>query len=208
MSNEKIRLNCGCGVHTTDEPGWVNVDKYAEKLGIVQYDLEFVKGVNKGADIDGGPDWMGWPWRDNTVDTVLFNHSLEHMGQNPNIFLAMVKELYRVCCDGATIYINAPHHRHDEFWGDPTHVRPITPDMWVLFSKKANEHFRAQGGANSCFAFLLNVDFELVRNDMVLDERFAYLKDDPSWQRMTAINANVVKEIRLQLRVIKPGGSS
>lgn len=184
---DKTKINAGSGVHTVDEPGWRNWDKFPEKENVERVDIE-------------GP----WPVEDSSVDTVLFNHSLEHVGQQPNTFLGIIKELYRVCCDGATIYINAPHHMSDEFWGDPTHCRPITADMWPLFSKKANQHFRDNGGANSCLAFQLDVDFELTNNQCVIDERFQYLKDDPSWQRLAATQRNVIREIRLEIKVIKP----
>ena len=182
-----LKLNLGCGVHTIQDSDWVNVDKYESAPNILLLDLEQTP----------------WPWGDSSVDTILFNHSLEHMGQNPNVFLNIIKEIYRVCAPDAVIHINVPHPRHDEFLGDPTHVRPIIADMFPLFSKKANQHFRDNNGANSCLAFQLDVDFEVTANQLVMDPRFEYLKDDPSWQRMAATNNNVVREIRIQLKVLK-----
>ncbi len=79
----------------------------------------------------------------------------------------------------------------------------ITADMFVLFSKKANQMFREQNGANSCFAFQLGVDFEVVKNELVLDDRFKYLQDDPSWTRVALTQNNVIKEVRLEIRVVK-----
>lgn len=184
----KKKICAGCGVHSIEGKEWINVDKYDTKFQNCLYDLEQTP----------------WPWPDNSVDEMLWNHSMEHVGQDPAVFLKIMQEIYRVCCDGATIHINAPHIRHDEYWGDPTHVRPISADMFVLFSKKANQAFRDNNGANSCFGFLLNVDFEVTLNELVLDPRFTYLKDDPNWQRMAALNNNVVREIKIRLKVIKP----
>lgn len=184
---DKIKLNMGAGVHIIPDAPWVNVDKFDYRNG------------SKLLDVENTP----WPWETSSVDEMLWNHSLEHVGQDPKIFLAIMCEMYRVCCDGALIHIHAPHHRHDEFWGDPTHVRAISADMFPLFSRKANEHFRANGGANSCFALQLGVDFELLSNQLVLDSRFEYLKDDPSWQRLATVQSNVVREIRLILKVNK-----
>lgn len=191
MSDEakapKSRINAGCGVHTVDDPLWENCDKFPAVAGVRQVDFEQTP----------------WPWADNSIDAILFNHSLEHMGQQPAVFLAMMQEIYRVCRHDARILVNAPHPRHDEFIGDPTHVRIVTADMFVLFSKKANQAFRDQNGANSCFAFQLGVDFEVVKNELVLDDRFKYLQDDPSWTRVALTQNNVIKETRLEIRVVK-----
>ena len=53
-------------------------------------------------------------------------------GRIRRVFLGMMKELYRICRDGAEIEINVPHPRHDNFIGDPTHVRIITPDTLLI----------------------------------------------------------------------------
>ena len=188
MTDGKLKLNLGSGVHTLSEEGWINVDKYEKADNILSFDLET----------------FPWPWETSSVDTIIANHSLEHMGQDPNIFLKIMQEIYRVCCNDAVIYVNVPHPRHNEFLGDPTHVRPILADTFVLFSKAANKVFREKNGANSCFGFLLDVDFEVTKNQVVLDERFAYLKDDPNWSRFCDLNNNAIKEIRIELKVIKP----
>jgi hypothetical protein len=100
---------------------------------------------------------------------VLFNHSLEHIGQNSRTFLGMMKELYRVCKDQARIEIHVPHPRHDDFINDPTHVRIITPGMFGLFDRKSNDEMQRLGGANTPLARYLGVDF-LEHGVMVLDE--------------------------------------
>ncbi|MBF0395018.1 MAG: hypothetical protein HQL38_20270, partial [Alphaproteobacteria bacterium] len=40
-----------------------------------------------------------------------------------NAFRAVMRELYRICRDGASITVTVPHPRHDNFIGDPTHVK-------------------------------------------------------------------------------------
>lgn len=187
MTDTKIKLNMGAGVHIMPDAPWINIDKFDYGNGSTLLNVEQTP----------------WPWETSSVDEMLWNHSMEHVGQDPQVFLAIMKEIYRVCCHGAILHIHVPHPRHDEFLGDPTHVRPITADLFVLFSKEANEHFRANGGANSCFALQLGVDFKLLANNLVLDSRFEYLKDDPSWERMALTQNNVVRELRLTLQVIK-----
>jgi predicted SAM-dependent methyltransferase len=90
-----MKLNLGCGHNRLQ--GWTNVDMFQECSPDVVVDLES----------------LPWPWADASVERVLFNHSLEHLGQDSRTFLGMMKELYRVCQDGAEIEINVPHPRHE-----------------------------------------------------------------------------------------------
>src|ERR1700761_187803 len=105
------------------KPGYVNVDASAESEPDEVFDLEVTP----------------WPWPDSCAEEVRFNHSLEHMGGDAKVFLAIMKELYRICAHGAIVDIHVPHPRHDYFIGDPTHVRIITTEVLRLFSKKFNE---------------------------------------------------------------------
>jgi predicted SAM-dependent methyltransferase len=102
-----LRLNFGCGMNRLD--GYVNVDRRGEPD--LRHDLEVVP----------------WPWPDDSVSEVLLKHVLEHLGREPNLYLEIMKELYRICQDGATIRVIVPHHRHEYFFNDPTHVRAVTP---------------------------------------------------------------------------------
>jgi hypothetical protein len=45
----------------------------------------------------------------------VLKHVLEHLGRDPIVYLEIMKELYRVCEDGATIRVVVPHHRHEFF---------------------------------------------------------------------------------------------
>ena len=113
-----MKLNMGCGQNKID--GYLNIDKHIECKPDLQFDLEK----------------FPWPFKNSEVNEVLFNHSLEHIGADTDVFLNIMKELYRVCNADAKIQINVPHPRHDNFINDPTHVRIITPETFALFSKK------------------------------------------------------------------------
>lgn len=183
-----LRLNLGAGRnHCDPAEGWVNVD------------------IKPPADQIWDLESFPWPWPDNSTEIVLLNHVMEHLGREPVVFLKIMQELYRICLPNAQVFINVPHPRHDYFLGDPTHVRPIIADTFVLFSKEANRQFREQNGANSLFAEQLNVDFQLVANQYVLDKKHAYLKDDPAWSRIVEVQNNIIEEIKIELRVIKNG---
>ena len=89
------------------------------------------------------------------------------MGESSQLFLDMIKELYRICRNGAEVEINAPHPRHDDFHNDPTHVRVITPPMLMLFDRQLNDDWQQARVANSPLAHYLHVDFVLDRVNVI-----------------------------------------
>jgi hypothetical protein len=150
-----------------------------------------------------------WPWEDNSVAEVHMSHILEHLGERTEIYLGIVKELYRICMNGAVLRIMVPHPRHDDFLGDPTHVRPIMPDGWNLFSRAKNEDWKQRGCSNSPLGFYLDVDFEVTNVTYVLDGIFsskvqeARLTQEQISEATRQLN-NTVKEIRIEVKAIKP----
>jgi hypothetical protein len=183
-----IKLNLGCGKNPM--PGYVNVDKFGTPD--VRHDLET----------------FPWPWETSSVGEVVLNHVLEHLGQSSDVFLEIMKELYRVCAPGAVVRIWVPHPRSDDFLNDPTHVRPITPEVLSLFSRKKNESWIRQGGANTPLALFLDVDFEIREAKFVLNEPWSGQLSANRISEMELDNAvarynNVIKEIQLVLAVLK-----
>ena len=138
-----LKFNMGSGQNR--RPGYVNVDSAAASQPDEVFDLEVTP----------------WPWADSCADEVRFIHSLEHMGADPKVFLAIMSEVYRICAPNAQVVIHVPHPRHDNFLDDPTHVRPITPAMMSLFDREANETWRATGAANTPLALYTGVDFKI-----------------------------------------------
>ena len=183
-----MKLNLGCGANKL--PDFVNVDHYGEPD--VRHDLER----------------FPWPWPDSSVDEVRLIHVLEHLGQSPATFIGVMKELYRVCAPGASIRIVVPHPRHDDFLGDPTHVRAVTSDTLYLFSRRINLEWKKAGAANTPLALYHDVDFEVVEGHNVLEPQyFQALQSGRLTEEALAELArernNVVREIHMILKVIK-----
>ena len=183
-----LKLNLGSGQRML--AGHVNVDKFGEP------DLR--------CDLEQFP----WPWPDNSVEEVVMSHVLEHLGATSDIFIRIMQELYRVCRDGATVHVTVPHPRHDTFLADPTHVRPITPLLFSLFSKKLNREWGLQGYASTPLALYHDVDFELEASTYVLEEEYArHMSEgghgEMELQRLLRTYNNVAVEIAMRLRVLK-----
>lgn len=185
-----MKFNMGCGHGKL--PGYVNVDAYAACEPDEVVDLEQTP----------------WPWPDNCAEEVQFIHSLEHMGGDPKVFLAIMQELYRVSQPGALVRIHVPHPRHDNFIGDPTHVRVITPQVLSLFDRALNDKWKATGASNTPLAHYLDVDFVIENVSTVLDEPYASafregrMSQDEIVEAIGARN-NVIAELKMTLRVRK-----
>jgi hypothetical protein len=120
----------------------------------------------------------------------------------------MMQELYRVCANGATIKITAPHPRHDSFITDPTHVRALTPSMFTLFSKAVNREWQATGRPNTPLGLYLDVDFEVAGASQVVEEHYFKLLQsgamlEEEFERAVKERNNVVNEYVIELKAIK-----
>ncbi|MFI5454518.1 MAG: class I SAM-dependent methyltransferase [Isosphaerales bacterium] len=186
-----LRLNLGCGMNRLD--GYVNVDRHGEPD--LRHDLEVVP----------------WPWPDDSVGEVLLKHVLEHLGRDPIVYLEIMKELYRVCHDGAIIRIVVPHHRHEHFFNDPTHVRAVTAEGMTLFSQRLNRHWIAQGFSHSPLGIYLGIDFELIEMKLQPSELWYRLHpqlpvDAGALMQQSALYNNLIEEVQMTLRPVKPAG--
>jgi hypothetical protein len=186
-----MKFNMGCGHRKL--PGFVNVDAspLSEPDEIV--DLEAIP----------------WPWPDGCASEVRFLHSLEHMGGEPKVFLAIMGELYRIAEDGCRVLINVPHPRHDNYLGDPTHVRPITTKTLALFDAAICQKVIDAGGANTPLALMLGVDFETLSTETVLDEPYfgRYAKGDLTADQISEMlktSYNIARELKFTLKAHKP----
>ncbi len=186
---ELMKLNLGCGENHL--AGYVNVDKLGDPD--VRHDLET----------------FPWPWPDDSVDEIQIVHVLEHLGQRTEVYLSIIKELYRICRDGARLRIVVPHFRHQNFFDDPTHVRVVTPLGLQLFSKTENRAWIQNGMANSPLGLYLDVDFRLDRTILHPSDDWFRLHPEQSvdvdllMQESNLYN-NLILQYEMELTVLKP----
>ena len=185
-----MKLNLGCGSKLLT--GYTNVDKFDFYKPDLLHDLEK----------------FPYPFQDNSVDEIILSHVLEHLGQAPETFNNIIKELYRVCKNETIINISVPHPRHDEFISDPTHVRPITILGLSLYNKKLNKKWEEQKASNTPLGYILDVNFEIISLQYVVDQKYQnLLKEKKISEKEIEDYAhrfnNVIKEINIKWKVIK-----
>jgi len=186
--NSLLKLNLGCGENRL--AGYVNVDKFGNPD--IRHDLET----------------FPWPWVSDSVREIRLSHVLEHLGETTETYFGIIKEMYRICVPNAEIHITVPHPRHDDFLGDPTHVRSVTPQGLDHFSKSKNRDWIKGQYANTPLGVYLDVDFEITGVNYGLDPEWAEKLNKGEITNAQIDQAfrnfnNVVKEIKIVLRVVK-----
>ncbi len=183
-----IKLNLGCGERKFN--GYINVDKFGDPD--IKHDLES----------------FPWPWENDSISEIQMIHVLEHLGKDIDIYFGIFKEIYRICKHGAQIYIVVPHFRHQYFYDDPTHVRVVTPQGLLLFSKRLNKEWAEKGKTNSPLGMYLDINFELIKTRIKPSEDWFRMHPGPKYNlglliQESAIYNNLIEQYEMWLTVIK-----
>ncbi len=121
-------------------------------------------------------------------------------------FFHLIRELYRLCINGAIIDIRVPHPRHDIFLIDPTHKRPIYPHTLDMFSQEQNRLDMINGGSQTPLGIIHAVNLKVVEFQFSLDPywqpRFQQMTEEECEHVARSFN-NVITEIHIKWQVIK-----
>lgn len=184
-----MKLNLGCG--SARREGFVNIDCREAAMPDLVWDLEITP----------------WPFDADSVEEIVAHNVLQQVGQDTEVFLAVISEMHRVLMPGGTLDVTAPHHRSDLFWDDPANVRVISQGVFGLFSKAKCAEYRQSGFAFTPLAEDLDIDFEIVTITNALQGEWSRrFSDGEMTQEETAVavasNANVVESVGLVVRKV------
>lgn len=189
---EHKKLNLGSGFKKLEDH-W-NVDISSRSTPDQVWDLEV----------------MPWPWDADFFTAIRADNSLEHLGQTPRAFAAIIQEMYRVSADGAEWVIVIPHHRCDAFWDDFTHVRVLTEKTFKMFDQKVNYEALERKLSDSAFGFQYGIDLEVLDVTYDLVGYWSKLRDEgmigPAQLNINMNTmANVAEVVNIFIKVHKPG---
>ena len=174
-----MKLNLGCGLNHL--VNYVNVDIEPMAIPDRMFDIQ-----------------REWPVLSCSVEHIVANHIVEHLQDIKTFF----QEAYRVLDHDCEMEIHVPHHCSENFWGDPTHVRPITETMMHLLSAEFCAMCKEKGYSNTPLATYWQVDFELVGIKYVPTDRWKGQPEDMIRAAM-ASQINVLSEVHFKLRAKK-----
>ncbi len=107
----RTKLHLGCG-HIIKE-GWLN------------HDIAELPGVDLVHDLRVFP----WPLADGQFEEVYADNVLEHLRDTTRT----MEELYRITKPGAKVFLGVPFWNSFEAWGDPTHERLFSEEIFEFF---------------------------------------------------------------------------
>lgn len=192
MKPEHNKLNIGCGFNKLNDH-W-NID------------IEAKCNPDQVVDLENTP----WPYEDNFFEKITASNILEHLGQDPKVFLNIIKEMYRVSVDGAEWFIQVPHYRCDLQWDDPTHVRAITSNTFTLFDQQKNIKSIERKLSHSTLGLYNNIDLEVfdITHNMVgywIQQVNSGMLGSQQLEINLNTMANIAESINIFVRVHKPG---
>ena len=121
----------------------------------------------------------------------------------------IIKEMYRVSKDGASWFIQIPHHRCDVFFDDYTHVRALTEKTFKMWDQKVNYESILKNSADSTYGLYNDVDLEVVDVDYNIihvwrNELEAGLIGPAQLNKKLNTLANVVDTVSISIKIHKP----
>lgn len=113
-------------------------------------------------------DWEDYPWPfdDNSVDALNANHVMEHTKD----LIKFINECYRIMKPFTAMDTVTPYYSSIRAWQDPTHIRAISENTFLYFSKKWRiehglTHYPIKANFDYKYSFLLSPEWNNKTNE-------------------------------------------
>ena len=171
------KLHLGCG-HDYMQ-GYINLDRSHDVKADVYFNLETCQRKEL-------------PFDDNTFDTILAYHLLEHIHN----ILPLMQELWRVAAPGCLFLVRVPYGASSSAFDDPTHIRQLFPLSFFYFGQPA--YHRADYGYFG--------DWKVEEIGLTVTKQLATKLQEAQIDLTFAINHlhNIVHEMLVALSAVKP----
>ena len=178
------RLDLGCG--TSKRNGFTGVDSLSLP----------------GVDIVHNLNTYPYPFEENSIDEIWMDNVLEHIPNSLNV----IKEIYRISKNGATVNIGVPYFRSFYATIDPTHVN-FFGVWWVRYFDPSHIFFQKYQYSNAKFSVeKIEFDREFKNSKLGFFHRklIKYAEKNPEqyesrWSHIFPLNS-----LTFYLKVIKP----
>ena len=145
------KLNLGCGNKKID--GYINIDG-----------SEYCK-PDLVLNLENTP----YPFKSNTIDEIRLKSVIEHFPLDPNNFFRIIKELYRICTNGAKLFVECPHPNHRWQVVDMTHQKPIHYEGLQMLDQDFCNRLIKMGSTRSPLAIMYEVNFKINSYEIIID---------------------------------------
>jgi predicted SAM-dependent methyltransferase len=173
------KLNIGCAGNP--EPGWDNLDCEPRTNPDILHALGAYNPI---------------PKPDNTYDTILASHVLEHVEQAALFYV--MKDLHRVLKPNGYLIAITPYGSSDDAWDNPHHKQLFTENTFAFFSKRLYEVGDTAG--HKAYEGQDYADWVIAKASLVPYPEFA---NDPDIEYKKRHFRNVIRELQVVLRAVK-----
>ena len=146
-----LKLNLGCGNKKID--GFINIDQ--------------AKMCNP--DLCLNLEDTPYPFDTSTVQYIRMDSVLEHLPVSPPDFFRILRELHRICINGAILDVFCPHPFHRWQIVDFTHQKSISLEGLQMLDKEYCHKLIQNGDAKTPLALIYDVDFIIIEHQNFVD---------------------------------------
>lgn len=146
-----LKLNLGCGNKKID--GFINIDQSKACNPDLLLNLENTP----------------YPFKTSTVQYIRMDSVLEHLPASPAEFFRILRELHRICINGAILDVFCPHPFHRWQIVDFTHQKAISLEGLHMLDKEYCRQLIRDGDAKTPLALIYDVDFEVIGYQKFID---------------------------------------